>query len=189
MAYSFVMKMIRTIAVLSLCFGCLVAANPPVDSGRAKDVHDKVDALMKEQRADEAADLLEKALKDHPDDSQALRKLGGIYTLILKQPEKGAPLLEKGFKLGDTKCLKALALAQISMKDEKGMIAYKKAYVENYESLSGSRVVCFFIAGLENDGGLFNELLRKTPEEDIERDKGLSLMIARTAKALVENNR
>ena len=185
---TFAMKMIRIIAVLSLYLGGFVVANPPVDAGVAKDVHDKVDALMKEQRADEAADLLEKTLKDHPEDSEALRKLGGIYTIILQQPEKGAPLLERGFKLGDKKCLKALALAQILLNDGKGMLAYKKHYIDNYENLSGSRVVCFSIAGMEMDGELFNDLLRKTPEEDIEKDKGLSLMIARTAKALVKNN-
>jgi tetratricopeptide (TPR) repeat protein len=182
------MKMIRIIAVLSLALGGLVAANPPVDAGAAKDLHDKVDALMEAQRGEEAADLLQKALEDNPDDSAALRKLGGIYTLILKQPEKGAPLLERGFKLGDTNCLKALAIAQITMKDAKGILAYKKHYIDNFENLSGSKVVCFYIAGMERDGGLFNELLRKTKEEEIERDKGLCLMIARTAKALVEDN-
>jgi hypothetical protein len=180
--------MLKLFAVSLLSLGASVSANPPEGPDRMKAVHEKVDALMKEQRAEEAADLLEKSLKDHPDDREALRKLGGIYTIVLKKPEKGAPLLEKGFQLGDTKCLNALAIAQIAMKDQKGMIAYKKAYMDNYEDLSGSRVVCFFIAGMENDGGLFNELLRRTPEEDIERNQSLSLMIARTAKALVENN-
>jgi len=179
------MKVIRAIAVFSLFLGNLVNAEPP---SQAEEVIEKVDALMKEQRAGEAADLLEKALKDNPDDSEILRKLGGIYSVVLKQPGKGAPLLEKAFKLSnmtDSKCLQFLALSQISMKDDKGILAYKKHYIDNFEQLSGARVVCFYIAGLERDGTLFNELLKKTPDEDIESDKSLTLMIARTAKVLV----
>lgn len=151
-------KMIRITAILSLCLVGSLKADPLAE------VHAKVDTLMKAERGEEAAGLLEKALKESPDDVETLRKLGSIYAIVLKQPEKGAPLLEKAVKLGDKKSLRALAIAQILLKDEKGMLAYKKQYIDNFESLSGSRVVCFYIAGLERDGSLFNELLRRTPE-------------------------
>ncbi|MEK7951810.1 tetratricopeptide repeat protein [Luteolibacter sp. Y139] len=174
---------------MSLLFAGVLCADPAAEVPAAEGVHAKVDALMKAQRADEAVVLLEAALKDHPDDVEALRKLGSIYAMVLRQPEKGALLLEKGAKTGDKKSLQALALTQLSMQDDKGMLAYKKLYVDNYENLGGARVVCFYIAGQERDGGLFNQLLLKTPWDDIEKDKNLSMMIAKTAKRLVENDR
>lgn len=184
------MKVIGSITLLSLSLASLLAAEPESDVVAAARLHEKVDALMKAQQAEEARDLLQEALEQNPEDTDALRKLGSIFTIILKQPEKGAPLLEKGYKLGgDKRCLQALALAQLAMKDFAGIRAYKKDYVANFEKLSGARVVGFYIAGMEKDGTLFNDLLRRTPDEDIEKDQGLSLMIARTAKALLENDK
>jgi len=176
------MKMTRITAILSLCLVGSLRADSLAE------VHAKVDALMKAEHGEEAAALLEKALKEHPDDVPTATKLGLIYTTVLKHPEKGAPLLEKGAKMGDRKSLRGLAVAQIYLQDYAGMLAYKKQYIDNYEKLNESRVVCFQIAGMEKDGSLFNELLRRTPEADLGKDVGLSVMIARAAKELVEND-
>ena len=153
----------------------------------AVEIHEQVDLLMKQRKADEAAPLLEKALELNPDDTKALGRLGMIYTLMLGQPEKAKPHLARGWKLRDMRCLQALAIAYIATNDHDGIRRHEKDFLKNFEKLSGAKVVCFFIAGQNLDEDLFTDLLKKVSNEEIKESESIARMIAQTAKLLAEN--
>ena len=154
------------------------------NESKIRNLHQEADALMKQQEAKEAAALLEAAVKLDPDDTKALGKLGMIYTLMLNQPENAKRHLEHGWGLGDIKCLQALGIAIMSTNDHKLLKAYEKDFIDNFKNLSGSNVICFFIAAQNRDGRLFNRLLRDVTEDEIKDSESLARMIATAAKAL-----
>ena len=173
----------------SLFIAAVVASSTLVaDEGdkesKLQKIHQQADALMKQQEAKEAAALLETAVELDPDDTKALGKLGMIYTLMLNQPEDAKEHLEHGWGLGDIKCLQALGIAIMSTNDHKKLKAYEKDFIDNFKNLSGTNVICFFIAAQNRDGQLFNRLLQDVTEEEIKSSESLARMIATTAKAL-----
>jgi tetratricopeptide (TPR) repeat protein len=152
------------------------------------EIHKQVDLLMNQRKAEEAVPLLERALELNPDDTKALGSLGMIYTLMMGQPEKAKPLLEKGWQLDDMKCLQALAIAYIATNDHDGIKRHEEDFLNNFEKLNGSKIVCFFIAGQNLDEELFADLLKKVSNKEIRESESVSRMIAQTAKVLAEES-
>ena len=183
------MKLPHYIFLFAFLAGSLVSGEPAPNEEESAEIHRQVDQLMKQRKANEAAPLLEKALKLNPKDTKALGRLGMIYTLMLNQPEKAKAFSRRGWKLGDMKCLQSLAISYIATNDHDGIKNHEKDFLNNFEKLSGSKIVCFFIAGQNQDEKLFKALLRRTTEEEIARDKTIVKWIARTAKLLAENNK
>lgn len=176
-----------TIALLHLLLASHVAnGDPSPEVATAGELHDKVDLLMKEKKADEAIPLLEKALELDPGDAKALRKLGMIYSIILHKPKEGIPYLEKSWKLGDAKSLEALGLSFMISNDDEGIERYKKDFIAHFKDLRGTRVIAFHIAMEDQNEPLFWELLKQVSEEDLKRDATLSSTIAMAAKVLAD---
>ena len=183
---TFAMKIAIQLLLLAVFASSLAGEEPQTKEDRLAELHGQVDLLMKQRKAEEAAPLLETALELDPNDTKALGRLGMIYTLMLGQPEKAKPLLEKGSEMDDIKCLQALAIAYIATNDHEGITKFQKKFLSNFDDLSGSKLICFFIAGLNRDKDLFDKLLKRVTEEEISKDASLARVIATTAKKLAE---
>lgn len=180
------MKITLPILLLAVFTSSLAGEEPQNKENRLAELHGQVDLLMKQRKAEEATPLLETALELDPDDTKALARLGLIYTLILGQPEKAKPLLEKGSEMDDIKSLRALAIAYMATNDHKGITKFEKKFLSNFDDLSGSKLICFFIAGVNRDKPLFDKLLKRTTKEEISRDASLARVVATAAKILTE---
>jgi hypothetical protein len=183
------MKLLRYILLISTLVGSSASGEAKPNEEKSTEIHKQVDQLMKQRKADEPAPLLEKALEVNPKDTKALGRLGMIYILMLNQPEKAKAFSLRGWKLGDVKCLQSLAISYIATNDHAGIKNHEEDFLNNFEKLSGSKIICFFIAGKSQDEKLFKALLRRTTDEEIERDKTMAKWIARTAKLLAKNGR